>query len=92
MKVATEVGILWANKTGSYNHNEIVVPVDLDAEVDENIELGFVEGALTTNHSEIVVSADLDSQADKSTETGAAEAGLHPRWGWSNHNEIVIAG
>jgi hypothetical protein len=55
MKVVTEVAILWANKTGSYNHNEIVVPVDLDAEVDESVELGFVEGALSTNHNEIVI-------------------------------------
>ncbi|MEU3616310.1 hypothetical protein ACIA6D_30495 [Streptomyces cacaoi] len=62
MKDVAEVGTIWASRTGSYNHNEIVVPVDLDAEVDEGAG------------------------------TGAVEAGLYPRWGWSNHNEIVIAG
>ncbi|MFD9434194.1 hypothetical protein [Streptomyces sp. NPDC060002] len=85
MKVVAEVGILWASRTGSYNHNEIVVPVDLDAEVDESVESDFVVGILSSNHNEIAAPVDL-------TETGAAEAGLYPRFGWSNHNEIVIAG
>jgi len=36
--------------------------------------------------NEIVVPVDL-------TDTDAAEeAGLYPRFGWSNHNEIVIVG
>ncbi|MCX4768115.1 hypothetical protein OG562_45850 [Streptomyces sp. NBC_01275] len=48
MKDVAEIGIIWANKTGSYNHSEIIVPVDLDADVDESIELGFVSGDLTT--------------------------------------------
>ncbi|WP_329319865.1 hypothetical protein [Streptomyces sp. NBC_01262] len=38
--------------------------------------------------NEIVVPVDLTD-----TDTDAAEeAGLYPRFGWSNHNEIVIAG
>ncbi|MCX5269415.1 hypothetical protein [Streptomyces sp. NBC_00199] len=55
MKDVAEAGMIWASRTGSYNHNEIVVPIDLDAEVDESVEPGFVSGALTTNHNEIVI-------------------------------------
>lgn len=63
MKDVAEVGIIWASRTGSYNHNEIVVPVDLDTEVDESIELGFdptdttfaVAGVGWSNHNEIVI-------------------------------------
>ncbi|WP_340373729.1 hypothetical protein U5640_44120 [Streptomyces sp. SS7] len=48
MKDVAEAGIIWASKTGSYNHNEITLPVDVDADVDESIELGFASGNLTT--------------------------------------------
>ncbi|MFF2130883.1 hypothetical protein ACFVW1_37095 [Streptomyces olivochromogenes] len=54
MEDVAEVGIIWASKTGSYNHNEIVVSVDLDAEVDESVELGFITRTRSTNHTEIV--------------------------------------
>ncbi|MFI1510450.1 hypothetical protein [Streptomyces sp. NPDC020597] len=48
MKDIAEAGIVWASKTGSYNHNEIIVPVGLDADAAESIELGFASGDLTT--------------------------------------------
>ncbi|MFI5825432.1 hypothetical protein ACIA8I_41255 [Streptomyces rishiriensis] len=56
MKDVAEAKMIWASRTGSYNHNEIVVPIDLDAEVDGSLEPGFVAGPLTTNHNEIVIS------------------------------------
>ncbi|MER5908116.1 hypothetical protein ABT150_50315 [Streptomyces mirabilis] len=63
MKDVAEVGIIWASRTGSYNHNEIVVPVGLDTEADESIELGFdptdttfaVGGDSWSNHNEMVI-------------------------------------
>lgn len=64
MKDVAEVGIIWASRTGSYNHNEIVVPVDLDARVNASDELGFVPADTTfavsgvgwSNHNEILIS------------------------------------
>ncbi|MGW3916874.1 hypothetical protein ACWEBX_36040 [Streptomyces sp. NPDC005070] len=41
MQNMTEAGFMYAARTGSYNHNEIVVPVGVDTEVDEGIELGL---------------------------------------------------
>ncbi|MGV9707519.1 hypothetical protein [Streptomyces sp. NPDC003483] len=48
-----EAGIVLAEKTGSFNHNEIVVTAGLDS--DEGSEPGFAAGSM--NHNEIVMNA-----------------------------------
>ncbi|MET8861132.1 hypothetical protein [Streptomyces sp. NPDC004579] len=78
-------------KTGSYNHNEIVVTVDLD----ESPEQGFAAGSMNhneivwTNHNEIVVDGGVRASepAPKDVEAGAARrAGAIG----GNHNQIVV--
>ncbi|MEU9139525.1 hypothetical protein AB0D33_26815 [Streptomyces sp. NPDC048404] len=54
MKDVAEFGIIRASKTGSYNHNEIVVPVDLDTEV-APVPVSAVGGDSWSNHNEIVI-------------------------------------
>ncbi|MET7989085.1 MULTISPECIES: hypothetical protein [unclassified Streptomyces] len=53
MQQVTDAGFTYAAKTGSYNHNEIVVAVDLGAEADNNGELSLKAGSM--NHNEIVI-------------------------------------
>ncbi|MER6959086.1 hypothetical protein [Streptomyces sp. NPDC000618] len=55
MKDIAEIGIIWASRTGSTNHDEIVVPVDLDAEVGRKRRAGLRRRFLTHNHDEIVI-------------------------------------
>ncbi|MFD9284110.1 hypothetical protein ACFWD7_43910 [Streptomyces mirabilis] len=58
MKDVAEVGIICASRTGSYNHNEIVVPVDLDTEVDKTtapVSVFTLGGDSWSNHNEIVI-------------------------------------
>ncbi|MET8102344.1 hypothetical protein ABZV29_38865 [Streptomyces sp. NPDC005236] len=53
MQNVTEAGITYAAKTGSMNHNEIVVAVDLVAEVADRAETSLRTGSM--NHNEIVI-------------------------------------
>ncbi|MFE4698756.1 hypothetical protein ACFRIC_16985 [Streptomyces sp. NPDC056738] len=72
-------------RTGSYNHNEIVVSVDLDGA--GSPEQGFAAGSM--NHNEIVVDggAQACEPAPKDVEAGATRrAGAIG----GNHNEIVL--
>ncbi|MFF0143444.1 hypothetical protein [Streptomyces sp. NPDC005227] len=58
MKDVDKFGIICASKTGSYNHNEIVVPVGIDTEVDEAatpVPVTAVGGDSWSNHNEIVI-------------------------------------
>ncbi|MFF0598770.1 hypothetical protein [Streptomyces antibioticus] len=92
-----EAGIVLAEKTGSYNHNEIVVTAGLDG--DEGSEPGFAAGSM--NHNEIVVKAGSMNHNEIVVESGArasepapkdVEAGATRRAGaiGGNHNEIVL--
>ncbi|MGW3917828.1 hypothetical protein ACWEBX_41280 [Streptomyces sp. NPDC005070] len=58
MKDVAEFELICASKAGSMNHNEIVVPVDLDAEVDKSttpVSVFAVGGDSWSNHNEIVI-------------------------------------
>ncbi|MEU0785390.1 hypothetical protein ABZ341_27890 [Streptomyces sp. NPDC006173] len=58
MKGVAEFGIICASKAGSMNHNEIVVAVDREAEVDKStapVSVSAVGGDSWSNHNEIVI-------------------------------------
>ncbi|WP_037626278.1 hypothetical protein [Streptomyces aureus] len=77
-----EAGIVHATKTGSYNHNEIVVTGDLDV-ADE----GFAAGSM--NHNEIVVESSVRASEPAPESVQAAVTRRAGAIG-GNHNEIVL--